>query len=125
MRKVEQTGRGHESSAIAVGTLLRIGAVILIGVVVITAGIALALRHWLQPQHVESVGRTGTVPPAPRLQSTPQQDLAAEQAQVRRELSEWRWTDPSHTFAVIPIERAMELYAQRHAAGVTDPGALQ
>jgi hypothetical protein len=125
MRAVEQPRRGHESSAIAVGTLLRIGAVILVSAIVITAGIGLALRHWLQPQHAAVISRAGAVPPVPRLQSAPQQDLAAERAQVRRELSDWRWTDRSHAFAVIPIERAMELYAQRRAAGATDPGAIQ
>ena len=43
---------------------------------------------------------------------SPGGDLEALRSQKRALLSQWDWTDSSHRFARIPIERAMSLYAQ-------------
>jgi hypothetical protein len=57
------------------------------------------------------------MPPAPRLQTDPDADLAALHAQEARELTSYGWVDRGAGIARIPIERAMELTAQRGISG--------
>jgi hypothetical protein len=61
-------------------------------------------------------------PPAPRSFPQPRvdtqdteklQSLGAEQS---KELETWRWANDQHTLAQIPIERAMQLLAQKGAS---------
>lgn len=52
-------------------------------------------------------------PPAPRLQRTPFDDVRALQAAERAQLEGYGWVDQAAGITSIPIERAMELYAQR------------
>lgn len=52
-------------------------------------------------------------PPAPRLQRTPFDDVRALHAAEQEQLEGYGWVDQAAGVARIPIERAMELYAQR------------
>jgi hypothetical protein len=52
-------------------------------------------------------------PPLPHLQVTPEKDLAAMRAAEDSVLHGYGWTDPKSGLAHIPIERAMQLVAQR------------
>ncbi len=120
--RVNEISHAHESSGIAVGVLLRIGAVIVGAIAVIAVIIGLSLRYWVEPHHVQAVRRAGVRPPAPRLQSAPQRALAAERQQTQQQLAEWRWVDSTHTFAEIPIERAMQLYVEQRGPGSAQVG---
>ena len=106
---------GHESSAIAVTRVLSVGAILALTVIVTVIVIRIILMEWITPQHAKVVARSAVIPPAPRLQPHPDNDLAALRAQKQALLSTQAWTDPTHDFARIPIERAMALYVRQHA----------
>jgi hypothetical protein len=64
----------------------------------------------------------GRLPPVPRLQSTPQRDLAQLRAQHLRELTTYGWVNQPAGTTHIDIEEAMRLYVER-AGGTTAAGA--
>lgn len=107
---------GHEPSAIAVPRILAVGAILAVTVILVVIVIHGVLRHWITPEHSQVVARTAPIPPAPRLQPHPREDLAALRAQKRAQLSTWSWTDQTHEFARIPVDRAMTLYARQYSA---------
>lgn len=107
---------GHESSAIDIRHVLIVGAILAVTVLVVAAILHFVLDDWVMPRHAQVYARSAPIPPAPRLQPFPQQDLAALRAQKQLMLSGYAWTDPSHGYARIPIDRAMNLYVQQHAA---------
>ncbi|HEY2013880.1 MAG TPA: hypothetical protein VGH38_10290 [Bryobacteraceae bacterium] len=53
------------------------------------------------------------LPPAPTLETTPVQDLRAIRAAEEQELSSYGWIDQSKGVVRIPIDRAIDLVAQR------------
>lgn len=55
----------------------------------------------------------GHAPGEPRLQSDPAGELQQREALVRRRLESYGWVDRQRGIVHIPIERAMDLYAQR------------
>ncbi len=54
--------------------------------------------------------------PAPALQTDPAGDIAAYRREKRAELESYRWIDRGAGTVAIPVERAMELSAQRYTA---------
>lgn len=52
-------------------------------------------------------------PPAPRLQAVPSRELDEHLAIVEEALGSYRWIDREEGLARIPIERAMEIVAER------------
>ena len=56
-------------------------------------------------------------PPAPRLQIDPHADLAALRAPKHARLSSYGWIDRPSGIVRLPIERAMQLTAERGLAG--------
>jgi hypothetical protein len=107
---------GHEPSAIAVRRVLATGgalALIVIGIVIV---LHFALRDAAMPYHAQVAVRPAPIPPPPRLQPSPENDLAQLRAQKERLLSYYAWTDSAHRYAHIPISRAMEIYVQQHAS---------
>jgi hypothetical protein len=60
-------------------------------------------------------------PPAPRLQVDPKADLDRLRAEERERLSTYGWADRERRIARIPVERAMELLAERGLAGWPSP----
>jgi hypothetical protein len=83
------------------------------------------MGEWVVPQHSSVVARPAAIPPAPRLQAQPDNDLAALHAQKQALLSTWGWSDPQRDFAHIPVERAMTLYERQHAAEKANAPATQ
>ena len=53
------------------------------------------------------------LPPAPRLQESPEQDLAAMRAEEQRLLTSYGWVNEAGAIARIPVDRAIELIAER------------
>jgi hypothetical protein len=113
---------GHESSAINTLRVLAIMGTLALFMVIAVGVLHLVLHHVVMPEHAEVVTAPGVIPPNPRLQPHPQQDIALERAQKQQMLSGYRWLDGSHDFARIPIERAMQLYVQQHG-GQAGPAA--
>jgi hypothetical protein len=62
------------------------------------------------------------VPPTPRLQSVPGDDLGRYRAAQDGKLSSYGWVDQGSGVVHIPIERAIELMAER-ASTIADPKA--
>ena len=58
----------------------------------------------------------GRLPPGPRLQTLPAQDLAAVRAEEDRTLSTYGWVDEGARTVRIPIDEAMRLLAERGEA---------
>jgi hypothetical protein len=58
-----------------------------------------------------STGRE--LPPAPRLQTTPADDLAKTRQAEQRILNSYGWVDAKEKIVRIPIDRAIELTAER------------
>jgi hypothetical protein len=63
------------------------------------------------PLPIEAHGNP--LPPEPRLQPHPREDLKALRAREAWELNTYRWIDPSKGEIAIPIDRATEILAQR------------
>ena len=118
---------GHEPSAIAVRRVLVIGAILALVVLTSVVVLHFVLRDLVIPNYPQAVLRPGAIPPEPRLQPSPQGDLAVFRAQKEALLSGYGWTNASHTYARIPIARAMQIYARQHAqpASGTTAGAPQ
>jgi hypothetical protein len=102
---------GHEPPGVA--TRKVIGVVLALGTAVAIALVALwlALTFLVMPHHAQLKTQPTVLPPAPRLQPHPDNDLTALREAKRALLHGYAWTDKSHRFARIPIERAMEIYA--------------
>ena len=54
-----------------------------------------------------------TLPPEPRLQVTPGQDLVGLRAEEERKLNGYEWIDRDAGIVAIPVERAMDVVAER------------
>lgn len=113
---------GHEPSAIHVGRV-RILLGVLALCVLIAVGVLYLVLRAVMPNHAQVEARRDAIPPAPRLQAHPQVDLAALRAQKRQLLTHYAWTDATHRYARIPIERAMQLYVQQQAKAQPAPRA--
>ena len=114
-----EASSGHAPSGIDVWSIVGLLAIVAVAVIVLAWAIHSAMLHWVTPQHAALVARPAAIPPAPRLQPSPGGDLEALRSQKQALLSQWTWTDASHQFARIPIERAMSLYAQGIRVGTS------
>lgn len=106
---------GHEPSAIATRRVLATGGVLALIVIGIVIVLHFALRNAAMPGHAAVAIRPAPIPPPPRLQPSPEEDLAKLRAQKTSLLSQYAWTDAAHHYARIPISRAMEIYVQLHS----------
>ena len=96
-------------------------ATVLAGFTLLGAGASLAMFVWLdrRAQRHDVVRPSllqhepDRLPPEPRLQRAPQADLAQVRRQERERLTTYGWVDRQAGIVRIPIDRAMELYAQR------------
>ena len=110
----------HEESDVNVGAILRYGAGLL--------GIALVVHvflWWLMGVYERQDARAQTqaypmaagqqdrLPPFPRLQANPQQDLRDLRAKQKALLDGYGWVDKEAGVARIPIEDAMKMIVQR------------
>jgi hypothetical protein len=92
---------------------------ILISLIVVLMFDVLARRHSAADQSATAQGVAPSISgslrkfPEPRLQVAPEVDLAALRAREEAELNSYGWIDKQAGIVRIPIERAMELMAQR------------
>lgn len=109
---------GHETRDISV----RVVAGFALGLALATAVIGLAVvglykLFETRTPSPDSPSRIALHPhmlaPAPQLQANPPEDLARFQADEERKLHAYEWIDRSRGIVRIPIERAMDLIAQR------------
>ena len=113
---------GHESPGVSVRTILMVGAAFAVIAVAVIILLRVVVSRYVIPQHAQVAARRAAIPPPPRLQTSPTEAVGKLRAQKQALLSTWSWTDATHQFARIPIERAMELSAKQ--PGLRAPGDL-
>jgi hypothetical protein len=84
-----------------------------------------ALENRRQPAPSTLAGTPSNVPPEPRLQSTPFEDLRRMRAAEDAALSSYGWVDKKAGIVRIPIDRALDLAARGGLAGDAAPVAPQ
>ena len=128
-------GQGHpeiryEQSDVRPGAIVRFGLGLMI--VVAVASVALLglfkvfakqqLRH--DPPAPPLARPSGDLPPVPRLQIAPLQDLEQIRAQEEKELSSYGWVDPRTGIVHIPVDEAIRIVARRGLPqAAASPGA--
>lgn len=91
---------------------------------VLVAAVALGTRLLLRPDRA-ATARAAAAIPAPQLQSAPAADLRALVREKNAMLDEYRWIDPHRGVVRIPIDRAMQLLAERGARSAAPSGAAR
>jgi hypothetical protein len=105
---------GHETGDINVWSVSKVG-IALAGVCVVTLGLMWGLFRVLQheePTPARTVNPT-EIFPQPRLEVRPVQELRAFREAEDERLSTYGWVDQSKGVVHIPIERAIDIVAQR------------
>jgi hypothetical protein len=109
----------YEQSDVRAGAIVRF-ALGLVTVVAVSAVLLLGLfklfarqqrRH--DPPPPPLAREAGRLPPAPRLQASPLQDLEQVRAEEEKELSSYGWVDPKAGIVHIPIDEAIKTVAAR------------
>ena len=117
-RDSEPAGRGHEERDVSLRPLIISGVCL-----VLLAGLSL-LAMWLLFDYLAArrarlevlpspVFEARQLPPEPRLQISPQQDMRQMRAAEMAALHSYGWVDRQAGIVRIPIERAIELLAER------------
>ena len=112
----EAEDRGYEPSDVRIGAVLGIAALLAAAVALsaLLLGVLLGLFEASQPPPAGSpLERTELVPPAPRLEARPQEELKQVRARESQLLQGYGWIDRDAAIARIPIERAMAILAER------------
>jgi hypothetical protein len=108
---------GHQTSEINLRgvTWATIGLVIVVLAVLVTVGglFSLFKRQYASESAPPRITTAGRLPPAPRLQTSPTSDLQQLLEAENAKLNSYGWIDKSGGVIRIPIERAMDLLAQR------------
>jgi hypothetical protein len=96
------------------------------GVIVVTV-LAMAIMWWMSAsfkRQEEAKDRAPSplaeaqldpIPPGPRLQATPPRDMDELRQRDREALTTYGWVDKSGGVARIPVDRAIEILAQKEA----------
>ena len=110
----------HEESDVNVGAILRFGiglaAVALVVHVFLwwLLGVYERQQNGAQAQAFPmAAGQQNRLPPSPRFQENPQQELQDLRAKQRGVLEEYSWVNKEAGIARIPIEEAMKIVVER------------
>jgi hypothetical protein len=126
-RENHENPENHEHSDVNIAAILGFGGG-LFAVIVIVYAIVLGLfgffdsRDGVQTpsEYPLAVARGLRVPPEPRLQTDPRQDLANLRAKEDEQLGSYGWVDKNAGVVRIPIEAAMRLTLERGLAARQD-----
>ena len=124
-------GVGHERSDVNVLVLTRFGIGLLLGIIASLFIVWFVFDYFLsreaarvpRPTHRLDVNAS-RLPPEPRLQVAPSEDLAEMRAAEDRILNTYAWLDRSRGELRIPIERAMQLVAREGLPSRQTPGPI-
>ena len=115
----EPAGLRHERRDANAGWLLALGVVLCVTVALAFLTTRLLMGYLVREEpsgpQASSLATTPERPPAPRLQTNPSLDLGQKRASEDLALRSYGWVDRSAGTVRIPIDRAMELIAQRAA----------
>lgn len=82
-------------------------------------------RAKVSPPPLAIAAHGDPIPPAPRIQASPRQDLLQFRAYEDSVLNHYAWVDKRKQVVRIPIERAMEIIAQKGIPPQKAPASLQ
>jgi hypothetical protein len=110
----------HEHSDVNIAAVFGFGAALLVAAVVIHLLVYVLFQYYearesqrVVPQFPLAVAQERRVPPEPRLQTNPRQDLADLRAQDDETLSTYGWVDRNAGVVRIPIDEAIRLTLER------------
>ena len=110
----------HEESDVNIGAILVFGAGLIVAAVLINLMVYVLFRYFdvreaqrVTPQYPLAVAQENRVPPEPRLQTDPRQDLADLRAKEDETLNSYGWVDRNAGVVRIPIDEAIRLTLQR------------
>jgi len=113
----DEHGVHHEQSDVNVRALFGFGLGLVGAALVIHLGVWLVFRAFDARESasgpLRALAAEQTLPPEPRLQVTPRQDLKDLRAQEDEILNSYRWVDKNAGVVRIPIGEAMRLTVQR------------
>ena len=104
--------------------LLVATGVVAFALVYLTRGL-LAVEKTGDPAPAPLAQAPGRLPPEPRLQTLPFADITTLRAEEQRALTSYGWVDEKAGVVRIPVERAMELLAQRGLPTAGNQGAAE
>jgi hypothetical protein len=111
---------GHETSDAQAGPIIKF--LVFLGVVtIVVAGLVVVFYNYLErrealektARYPLAAGRPRPLPAPPRLQTYPFDDIKDLRVEQRRVLDKYEWVDRNTGVVRIPIERAMDLIAER------------
>ena len=114
------TAVGHETSDAQAAPIIKF--LVFLGVVtIVTAGLMVWFHNYLErrealektARYPLAAGRQRPLPPPPRLQTYPFDDIKDVRKDQRRLLDRYEWVDRTSGVVRIPVERAMDLIAER------------
>ena len=111
----------HEESDVDIRGILGFAAGLLVVAIVVHIAMwglfryfeASAAHHEEQPTYPLAAKQEQRLPPEPRLQTNPRQDLADLRAAEDQTLTTYGWVDRNAGVVRIPVEEAMKLAIQR------------
>ncbi|HEY7172627.1 MAG TPA: hypothetical protein VH417_17365 [Vicinamibacterales bacterium] len=122
----------HEESDVNIRAIFGFGLGLLIVGIVVHVAVLLLFRYFSSGQEAANsvrqyplaAGQENRLPPEPRLQTNPRQDLLDLRAQEDQLLKGYSWVDRNAGVVRIPIDDAMKLVVQRGlpARGPQQPG---
>ena len=97
--------------ALITGISVFVGMWIIVGLIYFYFAYLVHHRNEVSPPPLPVELHGNPLPPEPRLQESPRQDLKAMRAREDWELSHYFWVDKQKGTVAIPIERAMDILA--------------
>ena len=119
---------GYERRDMDAGAVMAVAGMLILGLMLASLGTALLYENFSRrTQRLEGpifgpIQRFERRFPAPQLQSNPTEDLVKFQEREERILKGYRWIDKNTGVVGIPIDRAIELLAQRGEPTLGKPG---
>ena len=111
---------GHETSDAQAAPIIKF--LVFLGVVtIVVAGLVVLFYNYLERREAQektaryplAAGRARPLPPTPRLQTYPFDDIKDLRRQQQQPLQGYEWVDRNTGVVRIPIDRAMDLIAER------------
>ena len=110
----------HETTDVNIRGILIFGAGLIVSTVVISFFVWLLFRYFearearrVAPEYPLAATQELRLPPEPRLQTTPREDLEQLRAQEDQILNSYGWVDKNTGVVRVPIAEAMRLTLQR------------
>jgi len=120
MTDVQHEAAHHEESDVSIGGVFGFGIGLAVAVAFIAFVVWLLFQFYASraarqttPEYPLAVQQENRLPPEPRLQTNPRQDLSDLRSEEDRILDSYGWVDRNAGVVRIPIERAMKLAVER------------